>query len=172
ESSFPEASLAGVSITEASLIPISKNSSPDYREFLLGFKPLEGTYSRENLSLVLLKRLKDYNITHRILAMTTDNASNNQTLIDSLNSEIKTLAEVTGALVGLLVYIKLELSNESIEREFKPRPAGGNKDILSTLNKNLIFLILRRAKRIRSAYNLFYTKNRYDYLLLDREEWR
>ncbi|KAJ5378252.1 uncharacterized protein N7496_005661 [Penicillium cataractarum] len=105
ESSFPEASLAGVSITEASLIPISKNSLPDYREFLLGFEPLEGTYSRENLSLVLLKRLKDYNIAHRILVITTDNASNNQTLMDSLNSKIETLAEVTGVLVVRVLYI-------------------------------------------------------------------
>jgi hypothetical protein len=71
-------------------------------------------------------------------------------LIDRLNNEIKTLVEVTGALVvrvlciahiiqlslkGLLVYMKLELSNESAEREFKPRPTGGNKDILSILNK-------------------------------------
>jgi hypothetical protein len=122
----------------------------DYREFLLGFEPLEGTHSGENLCSVLLKRLKDHNITHRILAITTDNASNNQTLMDRLNDEIETLAEVTGApvvrvpciahviqlsLKGLLVHMKLEPSNESAEREFKPRPTGGNKDILSTLNK-------------------------------------
>jgi hypothetical protein len=122
----------------------------DYREFLLGFEPLEGTHSRENLCLVLLKRLKDHNITYRILAITTNNASNNQTLIDRLNNKIETLAEVTGTLVvrvpciahmiqlslkGLLVHIKLEPSNESAEREFKPRPTGRNKDILSTLNK-------------------------------------
>lgn len=31
--------------------------------------------------------------------------------------------------------MKLELSNESTEREFKPRLTGGNKDILATLNK-------------------------------------
>lgn len=68
----------------------------DYREFLLGFEPLEGTYSGENLCLVLLKRLKDYNITYRILVITIDNASNNQTLIDRLNDEIETLVEVTG----------------------------------------------------------------------------
>ncbi|CEJ62526.1 hypothetical protein PMG11_11023 [Penicillium brasilianum] len=176
----------------------------DYREFLLGFEPLEGTHSGENLCSVLLKRLQDYNITHRILAITTDNASNNQTLIDRLNDEIETLAEVTGApvvrvpciahviqlsLKGLLVHMKLEPSNESAEREFKPRPTDGNKDILATLNKvrafavfvnassqrrdaflklqsgdtalvpiqdvktrwNSTFLMLRRAKRIRSA---------------------
>jgi hypothetical protein len=122
----------------------------NYREFLLGFEPLEGTHSGENLSSVLLTRLKDYDITHRILAITTDNASNNQTLMDSLNDEIETLAESTSApivrvpciahviqlsLRDLLIHMKLEPRNEYTEREFQPRPNSGKKEILSTLNK-------------------------------------
>lgn len=44
----------------------------NYREFLLGFEPLEGTHSGENLSSVLRTRLKDYDITHRILLPTEE----------------------------------------------------------------------------------------------------
>jgi hypothetical protein len=87
---------------------------------------------------------------HRILAITTDNASNNHTLVARLNGEIETRAEVTGApvirvpciahviqlsLKGLLVRMKLEPSNKSTERELKACATGGNRDILSTLNK-------------------------------------
>ncbi|KAJ6090678.1 hypothetical protein N7499_003392 [Penicillium canescens] len=161
----------------------------NYREFLLGFEPLEGTHSGENLSSVLLTRLKDYDITHRILAITSDNASNNQTLVDSLNDEIETLAEAISAPI-------LEPSNEYTEREFRPGLTSGKKDILSTFNKvrafavfvnaspqllpiqdvktrwNSTFLLLRRAKRIRSTYQTFCTESGYNQFFLDREEWR
>ena len=55
-----------------------------YREVLLGFKPLEGTYTSANLSGVLLQILTDYNIQDRVFGLTTDNALNNKTLIDLL----------------------------------------------------------------------------------------
>lgn len=51
-----------------------------YREVLLGFKPLHGTHTGVNLSAVLMKTLTE----HRIFGLTTDNASNNKTLAESL----------------------------------------------------------------------------------------
>ncbi|KAJ5120790.1 uncharacterized protein N7515_010178 [Penicillium bovifimosum] len=59
-----------------------------YREVLLGFKPLHGTHSGTNLSSVLMKTLTEYGIKHRVFGLTTDNASNNKTLIDTLQQSL------------------------------------------------------------------------------------
>ena len=53
----------------------------EYREVLLGFKPLEGTHSGENLALVLSTILKQHQIINRIIAITTDNTLNNNIII-------------------------------------------------------------------------------------------
>lgn len=56
----------------------------NYRERLLGFEPLEGSYTGRNLSLVLSKVLQTNQISDRIAAITTVNASNNATMIASI----------------------------------------------------------------------------------------
>ena len=63
----------------------------NYREVLLGFEPIHGTHSGANLSLVLLERLEQHGIVDRVLAVTTDNASNNNTLIESIQQSIQSL---------------------------------------------------------------------------------
>ncbi|KAJ9482154.1 hypothetical protein VN97_g11287 [Penicillium thymicola] len=59
-----------------------------YREELLGFKPLYGTHSGANLSAVLIKTLTGHRIQDRIFVLTTDNASNNKTLVASLQQSL------------------------------------------------------------------------------------
>lgn len=44
------------------------------------FIEVQGSYSGENLAILLLATLKQYNICHRLLTITADNASNNDTL--------------------------------------------------------------------------------------------
>jgi hypothetical protein len=56
----------------------------NYRELLLGFEPLYGTHLGINLSAVLFQLLQKYNLTDRVLVITTDNASNNNTLVVSI----------------------------------------------------------------------------------------
>lgn len=55
-----------------------------YCEVLLGFEPLYGKHSGANLSAVLLGILQKHQIQNRVLAVTTDNASNNDTLVAEL----------------------------------------------------------------------------------------
>ncbi|OKO90595.1 hypothetical protein PENSUB_13312 [Penicillium subrubescens] len=62
-----------------------------YRELLLGFEPLHGTHSGTNLSAVLFQLLQKYNLTDRVLAITTDNASNNNTLFASVQETVQSL---------------------------------------------------------------------------------
>ena len=56
----------------------------NYREILLGFEPLHGTHTGVNLSSVLLDLLRKHQIEDRVLTITTDNASNNLTLVESI----------------------------------------------------------------------------------------
>jgi hypothetical protein len=63
----------------------------NYREILLGFEPLHGTHSGLNLSTTLLEVFQQYNITDRVLAITTDNASNNNTLVECLQESLQSL---------------------------------------------------------------------------------
>ena len=63
----------------------------DYREVLLAFKPLSGTHSGANLSEIVVQTLQQHQILDRVIAITTDNTSNNTTLIAAVNNTIHAL---------------------------------------------------------------------------------
>lgn len=62
-----------------------------YREILLAFEPLHGSHEGADLSDVLLDLLKKHQIEDRVLTMTTDNASNNTTLLNSIKGTLDSL---------------------------------------------------------------------------------
>jgi hypothetical protein len=51
-----------------------------YKEVLLAFEPLTGSHTGRNLALVIERVLDQSNLTDCLLAITTDNASNNSTM--------------------------------------------------------------------------------------------
>lgn len=61
------------------------DDSWSFREVLLAFEPLHGSHTGANLGRILLQVLEKYNLTQRVLAITTDNASNNATLVQFIN---------------------------------------------------------------------------------------
>lgn len=63
----------------------------NYREILLGFEPLSGTHTGGNLGALLFQLLQKHKIEDRVLAVTTDNASNNGTLIDNIQESLESL---------------------------------------------------------------------------------
>ena len=65
-------------------------------EALIGFEPVYGEHSGQSLGLIVLKRLEFFEITTRIIALTSDNASNNATLTESLNGAITWLYKRLG----------------------------------------------------------------------------
>lgn len=135
----------------------------NYREVLLGFEPLYGTHSGANLSTVLLEKLEQHNITDRVITITTDNASNNNTLMESIQESIQSLQRLDSlnqteiiripciahviqlSLNELLGRMKANPKNEKIERVWseadnqalRTRPQG--KDIANTLNKVRVY---------------------------------
>ena len=60
----------------------------NYREMLLGFEPLHGSHTGVNLSDVLHQLLKERGLLDRIFSVTTDNATNNETLIRALQEKL------------------------------------------------------------------------------------
>ena len=68
----------------------------NYREILLGFEPLHGAHSGANLSTVLFDLLQQYgsDMGNRVLAITTDNASNNGTLVDTFQDSVDLLGSL------------------------------------------------------------------------------
>jgi hypothetical protein len=61
----------------------------DYHEILLGFMPIHGQHTGVHLSEVLFGVLQQHSIVDRVIAITTDNASNNKTLVESLCESIE-----------------------------------------------------------------------------------
>jgi hypothetical protein len=55
---------------------------------LLSFKPLHSIYSGTNLSAILITTLTKHGIIDRVFRLTTDNASNNKTLVDTLQQSL------------------------------------------------------------------------------------
>lgn len=128
----------------------------DYREILLGFEPLSGSHSGVNLSDVVLKLLQQHSITDRVLAVTTDNASNNTTMMSSIQESLQSLELNNGSTIvrvpciahiiqlslnDLLGKIRAIPKNESAEidwsddrvRYLRARQQKG--EIIDTLNK-------------------------------------
>lgn len=99
------------------------DSNWEYREVLLGFEPLSGQHTGLNLGGILWDILQKYEIEDRVLAITTDNASNNRTLVESLYDihglfiiRAPCLAHVMQlALKQLLGQMKADPKNETIE---------------------------------------------------------
>lgn len=92
-----------------------------YREILLGFEPLHGTHSGVNLSVVLTDVLERYDIKHKVLAITTDNASNNKTLVESLQQAMP--EDTTIVRVPCIAYI-LQLSLNELLGHMKANPVN------------------------------------------------
>jgi len=61
----------------------------DYHEILLGFKPLRGKHSGENLANYVVETLDFHNITKQLLTITADNAKNNGKLRRHLQKILK-----------------------------------------------------------------------------------
>lgn len=96
----------------------------NYREILLGFQPLQGAHSGGNLSAVLLKIFQQHQIVDRVLAVTTDNASNKSTLITSIQESIQALEldeQITIVRIPCIAHV-IQLSLNKLLSRIKANP--------------------------------------------------
>jgi hypothetical protein len=142
-----------------------------YREVLLGFKPLHGAHTGANMSSVLLETLVDHRIQDRVFGITTDNASNNKTLVDSLQQALSDdinlirspcLAHVIQlSLNQLLDRLKAVPLNDTTETKWTDRQSTlakanaqfQNREISYTLNKvRYLAVYIRASPQRREAF--------------------
>lgn len=143
----------------------------NYREILLGFEPLDGPHSGLNLSNVLIELFKKHDITARVLAVTSDNASNNTTLVKAVQESIDSL-QLPGnpvivripclahviqlSLRELLGSVKADPQNDEVDKTISDvqaqaralRATQSQKAIVSTLVKvrYLLYFLLYYTK--------------------------
>lgn len=102
----------------------------EYREVLLGFEPISGSHTGVNLRDIVLQILQKHQIADRVLAVTTDNVSNNKTLIASVNDSIKKLQiEMDSMIVQVpcLVHV-IQLSLVDLLGKIKALPKNDNAE--------------------------------------------
>jgi hypothetical protein len=95
-------------------------------EALIGFEPVNGGHTGKALAEIVMERLKKYGIESRIIAITSDNASNNKTLTKAINEAIPRIASELGidndiALCPCLSHV-IQLSANKLLTDIKIRP--------------------------------------------------
>ncbi|KAJ5666538.1 uncharacterized protein N7477_008986 [Penicillium maclennaniae] len=119
-------------------------------QILLGFEPLEGIYTGENLALALYIVINRYRIKDQILAITTDNTLNNKIIFNKVQRtypdisivHIPCMAYVIQLSLNKLLYrIKVKLKNDTVnivwtDKLQKASTQRGQKgDIANTLDR-------------------------------------
>ena len=121
-----------------------------YRERLVGFEPLFGSHDGQNLGETVERVILQNNLESHLLAITTDNASNNSTMrkeiADGLNQlhdvdwnkeqgTIPCLAHVIQLVMKKLISgLKIEATNESIPTSFDEDDVKSVESIMSFEN--------------------------------------
>lgn len=129
----------------------------NYCEVLLGFEHLYGSHTGENLSKTVIQLLNNHGITNRVLSVTTDNATNNNTLMTNIQETIQSQSQsdtlifrvpciahvIQLSLNELLGKLKVTPPNKEIELEwsderthsFQTKRSGLSRQIADTLKK-------------------------------------
>jgi hypothetical protein len=149
-----------------------------YREVLLDFKPIYGAHTGANLSSVLMETLVKHGIEDRVFGLTTDNASNNKTLVDSLQQalsdgvliiRIPCLAHIIQlSLNQLLGHIKAVPLNDTAETKWTEQQSSmaqanaqhREREISYTLNKiRYLAIYVNASPQRRETFNNLQTKD-------------
>jgi hypothetical protein len=81
------------------------DSSWNLKHDLIGFEHLEGIHSGLELAKVLMSCLMRYTLEGRVIAITTDNASNNKTLLKETEEMVKEFSSEDGLFEGKIQHI-------------------------------------------------------------------
>lgn len=119
----------------------------NYREMLLGFKPLHGPHTGNNLSNVLHRLLEERKLLDRIFSVTTDNATNNDTMIRALQERLLSIGAISSresivrvpcmahviqlCLKQLLGHIRAAPKNKEVRAFWSDTQAHGLKDSIN-----------------------------------------
>lgn len=101
----------------------------NYCEVLLGFEPLHGSHSGAHLSETVLRILKKHGIDNRVLSITTDNASNNNTMMAGVQEIAKSpaLNETPIFRVPCITHV-IQLSLKELLGKMKANPVNAEPE--------------------------------------------
>ncbi|KAJ5378279.1 uncharacterized protein N7496_005688, partial [Penicillium cataractarum] len=154
----------------------------NYREMLLSFEPLHGPHTGSNLSDVLHQLLKERGLLDRIFSVTTDNATNNKTLIRALQEKLISASVISSreSIIRVPWHIKVAPKNKEVKTFWSDTQAIGLRDLANhgniaytlakvslkflwtmEIQKNSTFLILRRARRLRNIIDKYCSDHKY-----------
>jgi len=74
------------------------------KEALIGFEEVTGKHDGENFAKIVTACLEQYDITKKILSVTTDNAGNNLTMTRSLEATVSEFADEAGDIHNTHIY--------------------------------------------------------------------
>jgi hypothetical protein len=85
------------------------DSSFHLHDCLLGFEPLEGSHTGENLAQYVMETLNRFDLTKKLFCITADNATNNKTLsravARSLEEDEGIVFDAEGSLIPCLAHV-------------------------------------------------------------------
>lgn len=140
----------------------------NYCEILLGFEPVSGTHTGENLSKTVIKLLNDHQITGRVLSVTTDNATNNNTLMSSVQEAVQSQSQSDIAIfrVPCIAHV-IQLSLNELLGRLKATPRNKEAESEWSDERTHSFQTQRSARQITDTLKkvrLFYSIYRKIYI--------
>lgn len=100
-------------------------------EELIGFEPLTGVHSGQELASVVNNILEKRKLSERVISITTDNASSNGTMVSELNSYLKEAIENQRFLDGKVIQMPclahvIQLAVKALLGKIRLRPTNDN----------------------------------------------
>jgi len=101
----------------------------NYCEVLLGFEHIQGSHTGANLSETVIRIFQDHGITDRILSITTDNASNNNTMMEGVQGMVQSQALHNTSVfrVPCIVHV-MQLSLKDLLGKIKANPKNAEAE--------------------------------------------
>jgi hypothetical protein len=101
----------------------------NYCEVLLGFEHIQGSHTGTQLSETVIRIFQEHGITDRVLSITTDNASNNNTMIQGVQEMVQSQALHNTSVfrVPCIVHV-IQLSLKDLLGKIKANPTNAEAE--------------------------------------------
>jgi hypothetical protein len=95
----------------------------NYCEVLLGFEHIQGSHTGTQLSQTVIRIFQEHSVTDRVSSITTDNASNNNTMIEGVQEIVQSQAlhDTSVFRVPCIVHV-MQLSLKDLFGKIKANP--------------------------------------------------
>jgi hypothetical protein len=118
------------------------------KEVLLAFGPLSGAHSGFSFAEIVFRILQTHDLHNLLLAITTDNASNNKTLCESLSDSLKTSKRVSWSAEQNHLPCLAHVIQLVVKKVVESLDIGSSDEILQTSTDETINATLSKRKDV------------------------